>query len=373
MTFFGIKEQRNLLRTNIESRIQSVLDHCKFISGPEVYELEDRLTEFCGVGNVVSCGNGTDALWLALTALESSRGQAVFVPSFTFTATVESIPLTGATPVLVDVKFDSFNIDINSLKRAYKGSLNSGLQPAGIIAVDLFGLPADYTELKEFANENGLWLISDSAQGFGSEYRGSSSCSFPDVTTTSFFPTKPLGCYGDGGAVITSKDELAEIVRSLKAHGIDKDKFDSKIVGRNSRLDTLQAAILLEKLVTYSNELTSRRKIAETYKLELDAFVDIPLVPEYCESVWAQYTIKLKTKESRDNLVRALNANGIPANIYYPTPIHKQEAYSQYPIDPGGLSISEELSDIVLSLPINAYLNEDDQQQVIDTVKGEFA
>jgi dTDP-4-amino-4,6-dideoxygalactose transaminase len=367
MQFIDLVAQQATIREKIDARIKAVLDHGKYIMGPEVAELESNLATFSGAKCAITCSNGTDALVLPLMAKGIGKGDAVFVPSFTFVATAEVVSLIGATPVFVDVLEDTFNIDPTSLKEAIVFAKQQGLAPKAIIPVDLFGQPADYDAVQTIADENDLWILSDSAQGFGSVYKGKNSGTLGLATATSFFPAKPLGCYGDGGAVFTNDDELASIMKSIRVHGKGTDKYDNVRIGLNARLDTIQAAILIEKLAIFANEIESRNKIANKYNNELKDYVEVPFVLENATSVWAQYTVK--TEESkRSSIMQSLKDSGVPSVVYYPKPLHQQTAYKDCPILPNGLSVSEKLSKQVFSLPMHPYLKE--QDTVIEAVKS---
>lgn len=362
IAFIDLKAQSAALNGRIEAAVARVLEHGAFISGPEVRELEKRLTAFCGARHAITCANGTDALTLALLAEGIGPGDAVFVPAFTFVATAEVVPLTGATPVFVDVREDTFNVDVESLKAAIEETARNGLKPRAIIPVDLFGLPADYAAINAIAREHGMTVIADAAQGFGACYHGRRTGGLADYTTTSFFPAKPLGCYGDGGAVFTDDDDKAELLRSLAVHGKGAEKYDNVRVGINSRLDTLQAAILLEKLAVFQQEIEARNRAAAFYMRGLRDIAQTPIVPEGLTSVWAQYTLKMK---NRDSFAFKMKSQGIPTAVYYPTPLHLQTGYRQYPTAPGGLSVSERLSGQVISLPMHPYLDEVTQAKII--------
>jgi dTDP-4-amino-4,6-dideoxygalactose transaminase len=366
--FIDLKAQQARIKDRLDARIQAVLADGNYIMGPEVRELEAKLAEFCGARHVLTCANGTDALHLALMALKAGPGDAVFCPSFTFAATAEIVPHVGATPVFVDVDPETFNLSAESLKRAIQLAKESGLKPAGVVPVDLFGLPADYDAIEAIARENGMWIIADSAQGFGGIYKGRTTGSIGDIATTSFFPAKPLGCYGDGGAVFTNDDQLAELISSLRVHGKGSDKYDNVRVGVNSRLDTIQAAILLEKLAIYPDELAARQRVAARYSDALRQRFAVPVIPEGLVSVWAQYTLRAASGEERDAAMAALKAEGIPSVVYYPMPLHRQQAYRDYPVDPHGLVSSEELAKTVFSLPMHPYLEPDTQDRIIRTL-----
>lgn len=363
--FIDLKAQQSRIKDKLDARIQAVLAGGAYIMGPEVRELEAELSQFCGAKYALTCANGTDALHLALMALGAKAGDAIFCPSFTFAATAEIVPHVGATPVFVDVDDRTFNISVDSLKRAIVHAKELGLRAAGIIPVDLFGLPADYEPIEAIARENGMWIIADSAQGFGATYKGRMTGSIGDIATTSFFPAKPLGCYGDGGAVFTSNDELAALIGSLRVHGKGADKYDNVRIGVNSRLDTLQAAILLEKLAIYADEIDARQVVADRYSAMLGDRFQVPDVPNDAKSVWAQYTLRAASTEARDAAMAALRADGIPSVVYYPMPLHQQGAYKNYPADPAGLSTCADLAKTVFSLPMHPYLTEQDQDRIV--------
>ena len=368
MQFIDLKTQYGELKSEIDARIQAVLDRQAFIQGPEVRELEDALAAFSGAKRVVTCANGTDALQLALMALEIGPGDAVFVPSFTYTATAEVILLLGAQPVFVDSDPDTFNIDFASAEEAIVRTREAGrLRPAAIMTVDLFGQPVDYDRARELADRHGLAFISDAAQGFGADYKGRRVGSgLADITTTSFFPAKPLGCYGDGGAVFTDDDRLADTIRSICLHGKGEAKYDVVRVGVNSRLDTLQAAILLPKLAAFADELEKRHQVANAYIARLKQYVTTPVAAEGdSRFAWAQFTIKV---DNRDEVQARLKDAGVPSNVYYPLPMHLQPAYRQYGEGEGSMPVAEALSKTVLSLPMHPYLSEAEIDQVCEAV-----
>lgn len=366
--FIDFAAQQARIKSRLDARIQAVLAHGEFIMGPEVHELERELEKFCGAAHALGCANGTDALQLALMALGTGRGDAVFCPSFTFASTAEVVPPTGATPVMVDVSPATYNIDAQSLKRSISHARSIGLKPAGVIAVDLFGLPADYDALEAIAAENRMWLVADSAQAFGATYRGRVTGSIGTIATTSFFPAKPLGCYGDGGAVFTNDEELASLIESYRVHGKGRHKYENERIGLNSRLDTLQAAILLEKLAIYADEIATRQLVAQRYADGIGAILQTPSVPDDRTSVWAQYTVRTRKGQNRDALMLELRRSGIPTSVYYPKPLHQQTAYRVYPTDPKGLPIAEALASEVFSLPMHAYLGEEAQAQIVHAV-----
>lgn len=357
MQFIDLKTQYALLKPEIDARIQSVLETQAFIQGPEVRELETALADFSGARRVVTCANGTDALQLALMALGVGPGDAVFVPSFTYTATAEVILLLGARPVFVDSDPDTFNIDFESAEAAVVRTRDGGvLRPAALLTVDLFGLPVDYDRARALADRHGLAFISDAAQGFGASFKGRRVGSgMADVTTTSFFPAKPLGCYGDGGAVFTDDDRIADAIRSICLHGKGHQKYDVVRVGVNSRLDTLQAAVLLPKLAVFADELEKRHAVAQRYTARLKGHVATPQAAEGDDRfAWAQYTVKVP---DRDGVQARLKAAGVPSNVYYPRPMHLQPAYIEYGGGEGSLPVAEGLSHLVLSLPMHPYLS----------------
>jgi dTDP-4-amino-4,6-dideoxygalactose transaminase len=361
MEFIDLKAQQARIRPHIDAAIKGVLDHGIYIMGPEVFELEKQLAAFCGVKHAISCANGTDALLLALMAKNVGSGDAVFVPSFTFAATAEVVVLMGATPVFIDSLEDTYNIDPRSLEQGIQTAKKAGLKPVGIIPVDLFGQPADYDAIQSIADSQGLFIIADAAQSFGASYKGRKAGNIGDIATTSFFPAKPLGCYGDGGAVFTNNDETAAIIRSLRVHGQGKDKYDNVRVGMNGRLDTIQAAVLLEKLKIFPEELIARQETADAYSDALKNVVQIPQVMKRATSTWAQYTIRLKKNTDRTKLISDLKEAGIPTVVYYVKPLHVQTAYSRYPTATGAsLAVCEALAHEVLSLPMSGYVGADE-------------
>ncbi len=368
MQFIDLAAQQNRIRGGLDKRIATVLEHGGYIMGPEVRELEAALTEFCGAGHALGCANGTDALQLALMALGAGPGDAVFCPSFTFASTAEVVPMTGAVPVFVDVLPESFNMNPASLERAIAHAEKSGLRPAGVIPVDLFGLPADYDSLEAIAEARGMWIIADSAQGFGGQYNGRMTGSIGTIATTSFFPAKPLGCYGDGGALFTDDDDLANLIKSYRVHGKGTHKYDNERIGLNSRLDSLQAAILLEKLAIYPSEIEARQAVASIYTQALADVIKTPDVAQHMRSVWAQYTLTCKEGQDRQAIMSGLKDRNIPTAVYYPRPLHQQTAYRDFPKDPEGLPVSERLSQNVFSLPMHPYLKAADQELVISAI-----
>lgn len=368
MPFIDLAAQRRRLGSRVDEAILRVVNHGAYVLGPEVGQLEAALSDFTGAKEVISCANGTDALSLVLLAKGVKPGDAVICPSFTFAATAEVIALVGATPVFVDVDPDTFNMDERSLKTALTEAKRANLRPVGLIPVDLFGQPADYDRLLPIARENGLWVMCDAAQAFGATYKGRKVGTLGDVSTTSFFPAKPLGCYGDGGAIFTDDPELAATLRSLRVHGQGSDKYDNVRIGLNGRLDTMQAAVLLEKLSIFPDEIVLRDEIAQRYSSGLSDCVTTPQVLKGCTSVWAQYTIRVDPTR-RDSLATALKNQGVPTAIYYPKPLHRQTAYRGFPVAGGALPISDRLAGEVLSLPMHPYLSSDVQGLVVEAVR----
>ena len=371
MQFRDLKHQYQVLKDDIDKAILKVASDCNFISGKQVKDLEAELAEYVGVKYCVTCANGTDALSLAMMAWEISVGDAVFVPDFTFFSTGEIVSFAGATPVFVDVDADTFNISVDSLEKMIKKTLSEGkLTPKAIIPVDLFGLPADYESIKKIADKYGLLVLEDGAQGFGGKIGDKMACSFGDLSTTSFFPAKPLGCYGDGGAIFTDDDEMATLLRSICVHGKGTMKYDNIRIGLNSRLDTMQAAILQVKLKAFRTyEVSDINKVADKYTELLEGIVKIPVVPERYYSSWAQYTIQLKNRAMRDGLQNHLKEMGIPSMVYYPKPMHKQQAFSNLEFNEEDYVNTNRLCDTVLSLPMHPYLTEEEQMQVVKAVK----
>jgi dTDP-4-amino-4,6-dideoxygalactose transaminase len=368
--FIDVAAQRHRLGKSLDEAVSRVLGHCQFINGPEVAQLEAALMAFSGAKHVVACASGTDALLMVLMAKGVGRGDAVFCPSFTFCATGEAVALTGATPVFVDVDEATFNMDASSLKRGVATARQQGLNPIAVIPVDLFGQSADHDAIAAVAAGEGLFVLDDAAQGFGASYKGRRLGTFGVATATSFFPAKPLGCYGDGGAIFTDDAELAQTLRSIRVHGQGLDRYDNVRLGLTARLDTLQAAVLIEKLKIFEDEIAARNEIAERYARGLGNVVSVPRLASGCSSVWAQYTIRLPKGANRDGFAAALKAQGIPTTIYYPKSMHQQTAYRQFPVADGGVPVSERLSQDVISLPMHAYLDEATQERIIKAVRG---
>ena len=373
--FIDLAAQQKKIRDKVDARIAAVLDHGKYIMGPEIGELEVALSEFCGAKHSITCGSGTDALLLPLMAWHIQKGDAVFVPAFTFFATAEVVSLLGATPIFVDIDRETFNIDPAKLEKAIEAVISQDdtihplpviakqqkLVPKAVIAVDLFGLPADYTRILSLAEKYDLKVLEDAAQGFGGEACGKKACNMGcHAATTSFFPAKPLGCYGDGGAVFTNDDDLADVIKSLRVHGKGKDKYDNIRIGLNARMDTMQAAILLPKLEIFGDELEKRQQVADWYEASLtdiEGFVP-PKLPRGFKSAWAQYTVLCKDEEHRSAAQAKLKELGVPTMIYYVTPLPFLEVYSELGYAKGDFTVSEEYSERVLSLPMFPYLFE---------------
>jgi len=371
--FIDVGAQRRRLGLAIDEAMSRVLDHCQFINGPEVTKLEADLAAFCGARHVIGCASGTDALLMVLMAKQVGPGDAVLCPSFTFCATGEVVALTGATPVFVDVNEATFNMDAASLKRGIATARRLGLRPVAVIPVDLFGQSADHDAIGTIAKAEGLFVLDDAAQGFGASYKDRRLGTFGLVTATSFFPAKPLGCFGDGGAIFTDDADLAATLRSIRVHGQGSDKYDNVRLGLTGRLDTMQAAILIEKLKIFEDEIAARNGVAERYSRLLGNVVTVPQLAPGCTSVWAQYTIRLPKGTGRDSFAAALKAQGIPTAIYYPKSMHQQTAYCHFPVADGGLPVSEQLSQDVISLPMHAYLDEATQDRIIAAVRGAIA
>lgn len=365
--FIDLVAQRQRIGAKIDEAVGRVLTHCQFVLGPEVRELETALASFGGAKHALSCASGTDALALVLMAWNIGPGDAVFCPSFTFCATAEVAALLGATPVFCDVDEATFNIDPVSLKSAIATAKRLGLKPRAVIPVDLFGLPADHGAIGAIAAAENLLVLDDAAQGFGATFNNRTIGSFGHATATSFFPAKPLGCYGDGGAVFTDDDDLIEVLKSLRVHGQSpQDKYDNVRIGITGRLDTMQAAVLLEKLKIFPDEIAARDAVAQRYNAALADVAVVPRVPAGSTSVWAQYTIRVP---NRDGFAAALKAEGIPTAIYYPKPLHRQVAYGRYPVADGGLAVSDRLAADVISLPMHPYLDAATQDRIIEAAR----
>jgi len=389
MQFIDLAVQQRRIRDIIEANILTVLDHGKYIMGPEIKVLEDLLREYVGVKHAIGCASGTDALLMALMAHRIGPGDAVFTSPFTFIATAEVISLLGATPVFVDIDTDTFNIDPDKLESAIQAINNhevsihpipasnsdiqnpsQALNPRGIIGVDIFGLPADYERIQSIAGEYGLIVIEDAAQSFGAELNDRRACSFGNIACTSFFPAKPLGCYGDGGMCFTDDDELAETVESLRVHGKGHHKYDNVRIGVNGRLDTLQAGILLAKFDIFPEEIDFRQRVAHRYNELLDPFsyIKTPCLPRGSKSAWAQYSILAADDQLRNDLKNQLRKAGIPTAVYYPKPLHLQSAFSYLGYQKGDFPVSENCSERIFSLPMHPYLSEEEQKKIAEVI-----
>jgi len=369
MDFIDLKAQQQRISTLLAENIQRVLAHGQYIMGPEIQELETKLATYVGVKHAISCSSGTDALLMPLMAYGVGPGDAIFTTPFTFIATAEVIQLLGATPVFVDIEPTTFNLDPEALAEAV-GSLGQNprtahLKPKGIIPVDLFGQPADYHRIHAIAQGHGLFVLEDAAQSFGATYKGRRAGALSQVAATSFFPAKPLGCYGDGGAVFTDDDVLAEVVRSIRVHGQGTDKYENVRIGLNGRLDTLQAAVLLAKLEVFDQEVLARQRVARQYSEALNALVEVPYVAQDCSSVWAQYSV---LSEHRELMLQKLLKAEIPSAIYYPLPLHLQRAFAHLGYQKGDFPVSESASQRIFSLPMHPYLGQTDQEKIVQVL-----
>ena len=373
MEFIDLASQQKIIIDKIESNIKTVLNHGKYIMGPEVKALEETLVNYVGVKHAVSCASGTDALLMALMAYKIGQGDAVFTTPFTFIATAEVISLLGATPVFVDIDPNTYNIDPQKLEEAIKKTkqTNNALRPKAIIPVDLFGLTADYDAIKKIAQDHNLIVIEDAAQSFGAEYKNKKACSFGDVACTSFFPAKPLGCYGDGGMCFTNNTEIETILKSIRVHGQGGHKYDNARIGINGRIDTIQASILLAKFDIFPEEIKMREEAAARYSKLLSTipYLKTPVIPEGYQSAWAQYSILAENEKQREMLLSALNKEKIPSAIYYPKPLHLQEAFSFLGYKNGDFPVSEDIAARIFSLPMHPYLKMEDQQKIA-TIMG---
>ncbi|MDO4485125.1 MAG: DegT/DnrJ/EryC1/StrS aminotransferase family protein [Bacillota bacterium] len=371
MQFIDLHRQYDQIDKKVKEGILDVLDHKRFIMGQEIKDLEARLAEYVGVKHAICCASGTDALIIPLMAYGIEKTDAIFVPSFTFFASAESVSIAGGTPVFVDCDKDTFNMSVESLKKSIEHVKKEGkLNLKGIVAVDLFGLPADFEAIREVADEYGLFILEDGAQGFGGCIGEKRACSFGDVASTSFFPAKPLGCYGDGGAIFTNDDEMAAKINSIHIHGQGTDKYDNIRLGLNSRLDTMQAVVLDAKLDIFEQELVMRNKVAQMYTEALKDVLDTPVVPEGCFSSWAQYTLKVREGQYREDIIEKLKRQGVPTAVYYPIPIHQSTAYADIIDEHIELPITESIANKVFSIPMHPYLEEDEIKYVCDAIKN---
>ena len=364
-SFIDLHTPKELLKPSLIEAFENVLTHGQFIMGPEVFKLEDELAQYTGVEHSITCANGTDAITLALMALDIQPDDIVMVPAFSYVATAEAVAQLGGTPFFIDVAENSFNVDSESLFDGLKCLRRKGQNPAAVIIVDLFGCPADISEFANFAKEQNIKIIRDSAQSFGAQINNRSVLSYADISTTSFFPAKPLGCFGDGGAVFTNECQIAEKVRSLRLHGAATHKYSHKYVGINSRLDTIQAAILLQKLKLFPQELLARNHLANQYSNVLADYFTVPYIPEGTTSTWAQYTLR---HIHRNEILKHMSDVNIPCNIYYPKPIPLQQAYNTYPIVNTGIGNATNLSNTVFSIPMHGYMHCDNEQRIVDAL-----
>ena len=361
--FIDLKAQQKIIREKIDERIKAVLDHGQYILGPEVKELERKLSIYTNSEFVLCCSSGTDALLLALLGLKLKAGEGVIVPAFSFASSAEVMPLLGAIPIFIDIEDDTFNLDPSKLADAYNTATELGIIVKGIMSVGLFGQPADMDPINEFAKNNNLWVLDDAAQSFGGKYDGNNVGNLCEVTATSFFPAKPLGCYGDGGAIFTNDPEIYEIANSSHVHGMGKSRYEYDRIGMNARISTIQAAILLEKLEIFPSELNKRQVVANNYYKHLNDLnlkIKLPLLKSKFISSWAQYTIILPENINRDKLQESLKFNDIPTAVYYPIPLNEHKPYKNYPVSKSGLINTNYLARNVLSLPMHPYLSEDD-------------
>ena len=361
--FIDLKAQQKLIREKIDERIKIVLDHGQYILGPEVKELERKLSIYTNSEYVLCCSSGTDALLLALLGLKLKAGEGVIVPAFSFASSAEVMPLLGAIPIFIDIEDDTFNLDPSKLADAYNTATELGIIVKGIMSVGLFGQPADMDPINEFAKNNNLWVLDDAAQSFGGKYHGNNVGNLCEVTATSFFPAKPLGCYGDGGAIFTNDPEIYKIANSSHVHGMGKSRYEYDRIGMNARISTIQAAILLEKLEIFPSELNKRQAVANNYYKHLNDLnlkIKLPLLKSKFISSWAQYTIILPDNINRDKLQESLKFKDIPTAVYYPIPLNEHKPYKGYPVSKSGLTNTNYLARNVLSLPMHPYLSEDD-------------
>ena len=367
MKFLDLETQQSRIRTSLEKRLGTILDHGAYIMGPEVHELEEKLADYCGVKHAISCSSGTDALLIPLMAWGIGPGDAVFTTPFTYVATAEVIALLGATPVFVDVYDSTFNIDCEKLEIAIQDTIKDGkLNPKAIIPVDLFGVPARYRLIKDIANKYNLKIVEDAAQSFGGSIGEKKVGTFGDVAATSFYPAKPLGCYGDGGAIFTNNDDLADQCKAIRIHGTSSDKYNSEVIGLNGRLDSIQAAVLLEKLTIFDEELEMRNKVNNYYRKYLN---NAQYIPENYHSAHALFSITLGSHDKKEQLINKLKQNNIPSVVYYKYPIHLMKGFSYLGYKDGDFPISENLSQTIVSLPMHPYLIENDVDLIIDKLK----
>ena len=366
MEFIDLAKQQEIIREKIDKRIKKILDQSQYIMGEEVFDLEQKLAQYVGMNHCVSCSSGTDALLIPLMAKNIGPGDAVLTSTFTYIATAEVIALLGATPIFIDIYQQTYNMNPNEIEKGLKLARDKGLKPRAIIPVNLFGLPARFRMIDEIAKEHNLFVIEDFAQGFGGKIRKKRAGSFGDVSSTSFYPAKPLGCYGDGGAIFTNDDKLAKKMRSIRIHGEGKDKYDNVRIGLNGRLDTIQAAILLEKFAIFDSELEKRNKIANYYKNNIHKKYVCPYLPQDYRSSWAQFSILSKNNTNRGEIMQKLKSFNIPSAIFYNKPLHLQKVFGYLNYKKGNLPVSENIASRIFSLPMHPYLDLDDQNKIIE-------
>jgi dTDP-4-amino-4,6-dideoxygalactose transaminase len=371
--FIDLASQQARIRDKIDYNLATVLDHGAYIMGPEVLAIEARLAKNADAKHCISCSSGTDALILALLAQGLRPGQGVIVPSFTFAASAEVMPVLGAIPVFSEVDPTTFNLDPACLGAAVEAAQAASVEVVGIIGVGLFGQPADYTAIGAFAAEHGLWVIDDAAQSFGASWNNVPVGQLGDLTCTSFFPAKPLGCYGDGGAVFTNDDDKAEIMRSCRIHGMGKTRYENIRIGMTARLDTMQAAILDAKLDIFEDEMTRRQQVADRYAALLGDLVETPVLAAAATSSWAQYTVKLPDGADRDHIATVMRAHDVPTAVYYPVPMHQQPPYRHFPVAGGDLKVTSDLCSRVLALPMHPYLEDETQQRIAAALESALA
>ena len=371
--FIDLAAQQARIRDKVDAGLAAVLAHGAYIMGPEVAALEERLAAYAGVRHCISCSSGTDALILALLAQGLRPGQGVIVPSFTFAASAEVMPVLGAVPVFAEVDSPTFNLDPAGLPAALESGRSAGIEVVGVIGVGLFGQPADYSAIRAFAKAEGLWVMDDAAQSFGASLNNTRVGQLADITCTSFFPAKPLGCYGDGGAVFVDDDDKAEIMRSCRVHGMGRTRYENIRIGMTARLDTIQAAVLDAKMDIFDDELGLRQQVAGRYADYLGDLVETPGLAAGATSSWAQYTVKLPAGTNREAVMAHLKDHGVPSAIYYPVPMHRQPPYQRFPVSGCGLSVTEDLCERVLALPMHPYLEDAQQQQVATALASALA
>ncbi len=370
MNFIDLKRQYGLIKDQVQSGINAVLDHGMYIMGPEIAQLEKQLAEYVGVKHCIVCSSGTDALFMPMMAWGIGPGDAVFTTPFTFIATAEVISLVGATPVFVDVDDKTYNIDPSKLEEAIvKVKAEGKLNPKAIIPVDLFGLPADYDSIEAIAKKHNLLVLEDGAQGFGGSKNGRKACSWGDVAATSFFPAKPLGCYGDGGAIFTNDDEMKKLLLSIRVHGQGDDRYDNVRIGINGRLDSIQAAILIAKMSIFEEEIKQRNVVAKKYIKALSSKVVTPFVPEGYESCWAQFCVLAKDTAHRTELQAKLKDKGVPTAVYYPKPLHRQDAFSGLGHKFGDFPVTDALSERIFALPMHPYLTDEEIELIASVIE----